>query len=183
MVWRPPPPLAFLKAATACRRCRAELAEEDTFTLCAACDPPGAVGDEPAGEESGEPDAALAANRRGRRRWAHYAAVLAAADAAGWALYRAERSARSLSLYLEYWRPEAGGDPAAYRKVRVSDHDRRPKSGRRGGGADFAADWADLSAEFLFDPALAGPAAAEALAEVKEEAAAVFTWPRVTDRA
>ena len=61
----------------------------------------------------------------------------------------------------------------AYRKVRVSDHDRRPKPG----GADFAASWADLHAEFLFDPALTGDEAAAALAAVREQAAAAFAWP------
>ena len=164
----PPPPLAFLKVATACRRCRAALVEPLTFTLCGACDPPDLA------YAPGEPaDAAVAANRLARRRFDLYAAVPAAADAAGWALYRSERSARSLSLYLEYWRPDAPGDPAAYRKVRVSDHDRRPKPG----GAGFAEDWADLHAEFVFDAALTGEDAAAALAAVRDEAAAAFAWP------
>ena len=168
MPWTPPPPLAFLKVAKACRRCRAVLAEPLTFTLCGACDPPDLVysPEEPA-------DAAVAANRLARRRFEVYAAVPAAADAAGWTLYRSNRSTRSLSLYLGFWRPDAPDDPVAYRKVRVSDHDRRPKPG----GADFAASWADLHAEFLFDPALTGDEAAAALAVVRTEAAAAFAWP------
>ena len=175
MIWRPDPPLRFLKVATACRRCGAPLAGVRTFTLCTACDDPSAAPNEPSD------DPQVVTNRLARRRFDHYAAVLAAAEAGGWTLYRSQRSARSLSLYLEYWRPEAGDDPAAYRKVRVSDHDRRPRSGRPGGGpgdgAGFAEDWADLSAEFLFDPTLPAAAAAEVLGEAKAEAAASFRWP------
>ena len=175
MIWRPDPPLRFLKVATACRRCRAPLADQRAFTLCVACEDSlaGPHGDGPGGDHD---DPQVAANRLARRRFDHYAAVLAAAGAGGWTLYRSERSARSLSLYLEYWRPDAAADPAAYRKVRVSDHDRRPRSGRMGDGAGFVADWADLSAEFLFDPTLPAAAAAEALGETKAEAAAVFRW-------
>ncbi|MFH5805960.1 hypothetical protein [Alienimonas sp. DA493] len=172
MVWRPAPPLRFLKPATACRRCGAELNGERTFTLCERCDDPAFLFAGPDEQEDRTPDAQVAANRLAGRRYAHYAAVLAAAEAAGWTLYRSERSARSLSLYLEYWRPEASADPTAYRKVRVSDHDRRPKHG----GVGFAEDWADLSGEFLFDPSLSGPAAAEALGEIREEAARLFAW-------
>ena len=170
-MWLPPPPLAFLKAARACRRCRAGLDAPLTFTLCAACDPPHL-----AYAADARADRAVAANRLARRRFDHYAAVPAAAEAAGWVLYRSERSARSLSLYLEYWRPGESSDPAAYRKVRVSDHDRRPKPG----GAGFAQDWADLHAEFLFDPAPTGPEAAAALAAVRTDAAAAFAWSEVT---
>ncbi|QDT13964.1 hypothetical protein [Alienimonas californiensis] len=179
MIWRPAPPLRFLKPATACRRCGAELSGERTFTLCEVCDHPGLVFVDPGSAEEGSPDDGgpadpqVVANRLAGRRFAHYAAVLAAAEVAGWALYRSERSARSLSLYLEHWRPDAGGDPTAYRKTRVSDHDRRPKRG----GVGFAEDWADLSGEFLFDPALSGPEAAEALEEVNRKAAALFAWP------
>ena len=165
---KPAPPLAFLKTATVCRRCRAPLTDPPAFALCAACDPP-----ELAYSDDDPPDPAAAANRLARRRFDVYAAVVTAAEAAGWTLYRSQRSARSLSLYLEYWRPDAPGDPAAYRKVRVSDHDRRPKPG----GAGFAADWADLHAEFLFDPALTGAEAAAAPAAVHTDAAAAFAWP------
>ncbi|WP_171185301.1 hypothetical protein [Alienimonas chondri] len=146
---------------------------EGTFTLCLACDDPAEAFLDP-----NPADAHRAANRLAGRRFAHCRAVLDAAEAAGWTLYRSERSARSLSLYLEHFRPQASGDPTAYRKTRVSDHDRRPRSrSGRGGSSSFAEDWADLSGEFVFDPTLAGPEAAEALAEVRAEAAALFAWP------
>ena len=109
--WRPPPPLGFLKPANICRRCGAGLTTPLTFTLCAACDRPGDAYEDAAG------DRAAAATRLARRRFDVYAAVLAAAGAAGWVLYRHQRSARSLSLYLEYYRPDAARDPAAFRKV------------------------------------------------------------------
>ena len=186
MSW-PPPPLSFLKVARRCRRCGAGLEGEGAFVLCLACDPPGTAYDEPnpAGaadrhardrhaRDRHARDRHAAANALARRRFDFYAAVLAAAQAAGWTLYRHQRSARSFSLYLEYWRgPAEAGDAAAYLKVRVSDHDRRPKAG----GAGFAADWADLAGEFLFDPSLPGPAAAEALAAAETAAALLFAPP------
>ena len=159
-----PPPLDFLnflRVAKACRACGAPLDRAArAFVLCERCGPAG-------GEYDAAPpaDARLAVEFLARRRWDVYAVVPAAAHAAGWTLYRHQRSARSLSLYLEYAR-----GPANYLKVRVSDHDRRPKPG----GAGFAADWADLSAEFLFDPAADGPAAFASLEEARGDAARVF---------
>ena len=162
-------PLAFLKTARRCRGCGTPHAAGRGFPLCDACGPPQRLYEEPG--EGAAP--AFATNRLARRRRDIYAAVLNAAEAAGWVLYRHHRSDRSLSLYLEYYRPDAPADPAAFRKVRVSDHDRRPKPG----GAGFRDDWADLHAEFLFDAALPGPEAAEALADVQRSAAAAFAWP------